>query len=354
MPQMVYNIVITQKGGKQMNNQPFVDKTKRPRKPLDFARLGKIAAIVVALIVALALLSGCWYTVDDKQEAVITTFGQVTNVTGAGMHFKLPLIQQVHKVDVNVFQKIYLGYRPETNEFIEAESKMITGDFNIVNVDFFVEYKISDPEKYLFASDDPEGILTNLVQSQIRNVIGSTEVDRVLTTGKNEIQAAIKELVVAELETYDIGLALTDVKMQDAEPPNATVVEAFKNVETAMQLAETVINEARAYQNARLPEARAQADKLIQNAEYVKRNRINDATKQIAMFEAMYAEYAQSPAITRTRMYYEMISETLPGVKLYIDAAEGGTQKLLPLESFVTDSTQSATPVTPKEGGSAQ
>lgn len=213
------------------NTPPYADKTqppKRPMKPLTPARIVRLVLIVVVVIVALTIIGGSWYTVDDKQEAVVTTFGKVTNVTGAGMHFKLPLIQQVHKVDVNVFQKIYLGYRPESDVFIEEESKMITGDFNIVNVDFFVEYKISDPEKYLFASTNPDAILTNLVQSQIRNVIGSTEVDKVLTTGKSEIQSQVKELVTAELEQYDIGLMLTDVKIQDSEPPNATVIEAIQ------------------------------------------------------------------------------------------------------------------------------
>ena len=314
---------------------PYEDKTKQKKPKMTPQRLLRTVLIVAALIVVLAIFSGSWYTVDDKQEAVVTTFGRVTNVTGAGMHFKLPFIQHVKKVDVNVSQKIYIGYRPDSDKFIEEESKMITGDFNIVNVDFFVEYKISDPEKYLYASADPDGILTNLIQSQIRNVIGSTEVDKVLTTGKNEIQTQVKELVTAELEQYDIGLMLTDVKIQDSEPPNQSVIEAFKEVETAIQTAEKVINQAKAYQNSKLPEAKAEADKLIQNAEYIKRNRINEATKQIAMFEAMYAEYALNPDITRTRMYYEMISEVLPGVKLYVDASDGSTQKLLPLESFV-------------------
>ena len=314
---------------------PYEDKTKRKMPKMTPQRLWSIVLIAAALIVVLAILGGSWYTVDDKQEAVVTTFGLVTNVTGAGMHFKIPFIQQVKKVDVNVSHKIYIGYRPDSEAFIEDESKMITGDFNIVNVDFFVEYKISDPEKYLYASADPDGILTNLIQSQIRNVIGSTEVDKVLTTGKNEIQTQVKELVTAELEQYDIGLMLTDVKIQDSEPPNQSVIEAFKEVETAIQTAEKVINQAKAYQNSKLPEAKAEADKLIQNAEYIKRNRINEATKQIAMFEAMYAEYALNPDITRTRMYYEMISEVLPGVKLYVDASGGDTQKLLPLESFV-------------------
>ena len=217
---------------------------------------------------------------------------------------------------------------------VESESKMITGDYNIVNIDFFVEYKISDPVKYLFSSYEPDAIITNLVQSQIRNVIGSTEVDKVLTTGKSEIQSQVKELVSEELASYDIGLMLLDVKIQDSEPPTTAVIEAFKAVETAKQIAETVINQAKAYQNSEIPKANAEADKLVQNAEYLKQNRINDAIKQIAMFEAMYNEYNKNPQITKIRMYYEMIKEALPEVKLYIDASNGTTEKLLPLEDF--------------------
>ena len=129
-----------------------------------------------------------------------------------------------------------------------------------------------------------------------------------------------------------------DVKIQDSEPPTQDVIEAFKAVETAKQQAETVVNDAKAYQNAKLPDAKAQADKVIQNAEYLKQKRINEATQQVAMFEAMYAEYAQNPEITRSRMYYEAISQILPGVKLYINTASGSgedVQMLLPLESIV-------------------
>jgi len=296
--------------------------------------------IIVAILIVFAIIgSTCWYTVNDTQQAVVTTFGKVTSVTSAGMHFKLPFgIQKVEKVDVNVFRKIEIGYR-STGDYLgyetyEKESKMITGDYNIVNVDFFIEYKVSDPEKYLYNSDSPEEILTNLIQSQIRNVIGSAEVDKILTTGKNEIQTRVKELVVEELEAYDIGLMLSDVKIQDAEPPTTAVIEAFKAVETAKQIAETAINQAKAYQNAEIPKANAEADKLINNAEYLKQNRINEATKTIAKFEAMYNEYKNNPELTRTRMYYEAISEILPGVKIYIDSSEGGTQKLLPLDDF--------------------
>ncbi|HIT34029.1 MAG TPA: FtsH protease activity modulator HflK [Candidatus Faecousia intestinigallinarum] len=308
----------------------------------NFKNMGKTVLIVA--LAALLVLAGmtCFYTVDDKQQAVVTTFGKVTDVTDAGVHFKLPLgIQQVYKVDVNVYQKIELGYRTDYSQeegyvVDEHESQMITGDYNIVNVDFFVEYKISNPERYLFSSNDPELILRNLLQSQVRNVVGSSTVDAVLTDGKENIQMQVRNLVAEILEEYDIGLTLVDVKIQDSEPPTQEVIEAFKAVETAKQQAETVVNDAKAYQNAQIPSAQAEADKLIQNAEYLRQKRVNEAVEQVAMFNAMYAEYAQNPDITRTRMYYEAISQILPGVKLYINTS--GTedvQMLLPLESIV-------------------
>ena len=148
----------------------------------------------------------------------------------------------------------------------------------------------------------------------------------------------VKSLVTEILSEYDIGLSLVDIKIQDSEPPTQEVIEAFKAVETAKQKAETVVNDAKAYQNAKLPDAQAQADKLIQNAEYLKQKRINEAIEQVAMFEAMYEEYARNPEITRSRMYYEAIQEILPGVRVYIDTANSGNvDMMLPLESFVSN-----------------
>ena len=315
-------------------------QSPKPNKPVDFKRFGKTLVVIVLAIVLVIAAGSCFYTVDDKQQAVVTTFGKVTDVTDAGVHFKLPFgIQRVQKVNVNVYQKIELGYSSDGYGYSvnESESAMITGDYNIVNVDFFVEYKISDPVQYLYSSNEPELILRNLIQSQVRNVVGSSTVDAVLTDGKENIQMQVKDLVSEILQEYDIGLTLVDVKIQDAEPPTQDVIEAFKAVETAKQQAETVINDAKAYQNAQLPLAEAQADQQIQNAEYLKQKRINEAIQQVAMFEAMYAEYSQNPEITLSRMYYEAISEILPGVKLYINTAGGSgsdLQMLLPLESL--------------------
>ena len=312
--------------------------SKPPKKSPNFKKAGRIVTIVVLVVIAALLIGTCYYTVDDKQQAVVTTFGKVTDITDAGVHFKLPFgIQQVQKVDVNVYQKIELGYSSSGNDYLvnDRESTMITGDYNIVNVDFFVEYKISDPVQYLFSSDEPELILRNLIQSQVRNVVGSSSVDAVLTDGKENIQMQVKELVTGILQEYDIGLTLVDVKIQDAEPPTQEVIEAFKAVETAKQKAETVINDAKAYQNAQVPQAEAQADQLIQNAEFLRQKRINEGVEQVAMFTAMYEEYARNPQITRYRMYYEAISQILPGVKLYVSTGSGENsdlQMLLPLE----------------------
>ena len=314
---------------------------KAPKKGQENAK--KVLRGILFAVVALVLVIGvstCFYTVDDKQQAVVTTFGKVTDVNDAGVHFKLPFgIQNVEKVNVNVYQTIELGYRTEYEgnyDVVEEESTMITGDYNIVNVDFFVEYKISDPVQYLYASNDPQSILRNLIQSQVRNVVGSSAVDAVLTDGKENIQMQVKDLVTEILAEYNIGLTLVDVKIQDSEPPTQEVIEAFKAVETAKQQAETVVNDAMAYQNAKIPEAQAQADQLIQNGEFLKQRRINEAIEQVAMFTAMYEEYALNPEITRSRMYYEAIQKILPGVTVYINTAgeDENIQMLLPLNGF--------------------
>lgn len=300
-----------------------------------------LPAIIVVILAILALTSV--YTVNDKQQAVVTTFGKVTSIEDPGIHIKLPFgIQEATLVNVNELQSIEIGFRTGNNNddmtVIESESKMISGDYNIVNCDFFVEYKISDPVKYLYSSEDPADILKSLVQSHIRNVISSYDVDTILTTGKSEIQAKIKEGIQNELAVYDLGLILTDIRLQDSEPPTVEVQEAFKEVETAKQDKDTAINVALAYQNSELPLAQAEADKLIQNAEYLKQDRINQANIQVAMFNAMYDQYKLNPDITKKRMFYEALEKVLPEAKVYIDTSEdGSTQKLLPIESFVTE-----------------
>lgn len=316
-----------------------------PKKP-DFSnipkdKMSKYITIVVIAAIIILILATSFYTVNDKQQAVVTTFGKVTSVADPGMHFKLPLgIQKATPVDVNVYKKIEIGYRTSNDSassinLVEDESKMISGDYNIVNCDFFVEYKISDPVKYLYNSENPDEILKSLAQSHIRNVISSYTVDEILTTGKGEIQTKIKESIIEELTVYDLGLVLTDIKLQDAEPPTEAVKKAFKDVETAKQERETAVNVANAYKNEQLPKASAEADRLLESAELQKQQRINEAHAEVAMFSAMYNEYVLNPDVTKKRIFFETVEKVLPDAKVYIDTSDDGSvQKLLPIENF--------------------
>lgn len=185
--------------------------------------VGKIVIAVLAAIVLMILVSQSTYTIREQEQAVLVTFGKAEAVTEAGLHFKIPFIQQVKKVNTTI-QGFSIGYASDTNATTEDESLMITSDYNFVNVDFFVEYRVSDPVKALYASEEPVEILKKISQSCIRNVIGSYEVDSVLTTGKNEIQAQIKEMIIQKLEERDIGIQLVNITIQDAEPPTEAVM----------------------------------------------------------------------------------------------------------------------------------
>ena len=212
---------------------------------------------------------------------------------------------------------------------------MITRDYNFVNVDFYVEYRVTDPVKYLYSSENPVAILKNLTQSYIRDTIGLYDVDSVITTGKSEIQASIKEKIVTRLDQEDIGIQLVNITIQDAEPPTQEVINAFKNVENAKQGKETSINRANQKRNEDIPAARAAADETVKTAQAQAEERVNEAKGEAARLNELYAEYQKYPLITKQRMFYETMEEILPDMKVIIERSDGSTQTMLPLESFI-------------------
>lgn len=294
-----------------------------------FKIIGRIGIVLGVVI----LLLSSFYTVNEQQQAVVTTFGAATSVKGSGPHFKIPLIQQVQKVDTTI-QGFYIGHDPETGETLNDESVMITSDLNFVNIDFYVESKVSDPIKYLFASNQPNEILKNIAQGCIRTVVSGYDVDSVITTSKNEIQAEIKEMIMFKLEEQDIGLQLVNISIQDADPPTDTVIKAFKEVENAKQSMDTVINAANKYQNESILNAEAEADSIVKEAEAKKEARTKEATGQVARFNEMYKEYINFPEVTKSRMFYETMQEVLPNMKIIIDGTNN-IETILPLDSFV-------------------
>ncbi len=298
---------------------------------------GKIVCIAAVLVAAVILIMNSAYEIKEQEQAVLITLGRAQAVTDPGLHFKIPFIQQVRKVNTTI-QGFAIGYSTDDNVVNEDESLMITSDFNFIDVDFYVEYRYSDPVRALYASKNPLDILRNICQSCIRTIIGGYPVDDVLTTGKNEILAAIREKILAELEQQDIGIQLMNITIQDAEPPTTEVMEAFKAVETAKQGKETALNNANKYRNEQLPSAQARADGIIKDAEAQKTERINEATAQVARFNAMYQEYIKNPAVTRQRMFYEAMEDVLPGLKVIIESPGGSLQTIYPIEPFTAGS----------------
>ncbi len=310
-------------------------------------RLIRLIGLVVVVILLILIGKSSVFTVKESEQAVITTFGKYTKTVEAGLHGKLPWpIQSAIVLPVNLTQKIELGYGSSSDGSyysIPEESMMITGDMNIVNIDFFVEWKISDPFKYLYATEDPNAVLKNMIQSTVRSVVGTKSIDDVLTTGKIQIQADVKEMLKERLSEQDIGLMLVDVKVNDSEPPTEDVAKAFRDVETAKQQKATALNQAMEYKNSKIPQANAEADKIIKDAEAEKQSKINEAVGERDRFLSMYNEYVSFPEITRERMYLETLEKILPGIQVYLDDGTG-VQKLLPLEPLTQSSTAAAQP----------
>ncbi|MBO5209242.1 MAG: FtsH protease activity modulator HflK [Lachnospiraceae bacterium] len=322
----------------------FNTRRQKPENAANEKNKDKIitaAKIIVVAIVALIIVNSSYYTIQEEEQAVVCTFGEPKAVTTPGLHFKIPFIQTVTKVNTTI-KGFSIGYSTEGDENEGSDdAMMITSDYNFIHVDFYAEYRVTDPVKALYASENPEEILKNIAQNCIRTTIGSYSVDSVLTTGKNEIQANIKQMILEKLEEYDIGIQLVNITIQDAEPPTEEVSNAFKEVETAKQGKETAVNNANKYRNEQIPNAEAESDKIIQDAEATKQERINEANGQVARFNSMYEEYIKYPEVTKKRMFYEAMEDVLPGVKVIIESSDGSTNTILPLDSFVSENSSS-------------
>ncbi len=291
---------------------------------------------VLVILVVLGCLFNCFFSVNEQNNAILTQFGRVMDVKTAGFYLKAPW-QGVSMVDITT-HGTSIGYIIEDDSqkgeypSDEENSVMITSDFNLLNIDFYIEYRVSDPVAYVYNSEDPEEIMKNIALANIRTVVSNYTVDEAMTTNKSQIQADVKEAIAKSLSERDIGLSVVNITIQDSKPPTDEIIAAFKAVETAKQGADTAKNNAYQYQNQKIPEAEANADAIIQKATAKKEARIAEAEGQVARFNETYKEYIKYPMITKKRMFYEKMEEILPGVKVVI--SDGDTQTMLPLEPF--------------------
>lgn len=307
-------------------------------------KYGKWVLIALVIVFAAILVFSSFYKVDEQEAAVVTMFGNIIRTDTAGLYFKVPFLQQVTKVDTTI-HGTGIGYvvRDDGQSFtVDTEGIMITKDFNLIDIDFYMEYRVSDPVSYLYNSKNPEIILKNIAMASIRSTVIDFTVDDAMTTGKSQIQSLVKEKMQQALAEEDIGLQIVNITVQDAEPPTEDIVHAFKAVETAKQGKDTAINNANKYRNEQTPAATAEADKIIQDAAAAKQARIAEAEGQVARFNAMYEQYVLNPLITKQRLFYEAMEEILPDAKVII--TDGETQTMYPLDSFTNPGDSTGNP----------
>ncbi len=298
-----------------------------------------IAWLLVA-IAATWLLSGI-YIVNPDEQGVVLRFGRYNRTLGAGPHYALPFpIESVDRPKVTQVQRVEVGFRSanQNRRFqqgqylaLPEESSTLTGDENIVNVQFSVQYQIKDAVQFLYNVTNQAAVVKNAAEAAMREVIGNSLIDSVLTDGKLKIQSDATELLQSILDRYEVGVRVLAVQLQDVHPPKE-VIDAFKDVASAREDKSRIINEAEAYRNELLPKARGKAVEIENGAQAYRETRIRNAEGEAKRFTALLEAYSQAKDVTRKRLYLEAIESILgnSGIKKVILPGEGGG-KLLPL-----------------------
>ena len=286
----------------------------------------KITPVLIAILV-IWLLTGI-YVVGPDEVGVIRTFGEFTRVTQSGLNWKFPSpVETANTPKVTEVKRIEFGFRSLKNgqyRTVEKESLMLTGDENIVDAEMIVQYKIKDPVKYLFNIVEPELTVREAAEASLRTVVGRNKIDETLTTGKFTIQEETKEQVQSILDKYESGIHIVAVQLQDVSPPKE-VIGAFKDVASAKEDKNRMINQAEGYRNDVIPKARGEAEAMIRDAEGFKESRIKRAEGDATKFTTILKEYKKAKSITEKRLYLETMEKVLPGIdKIIVPDKESG------------------------------
>ena len=292
--------------------------------------------LIVLAIVVIWLASG-FYRVQPDEQGVVLQFGKWSKTTQPGLHYHLPApIESVVTPKVTRVNRIDLGFRTvgDFGRNVPArdapeESLMLTGDENIIDIDFAVLWLIDDAGLFLFNVQQPEATVKAVAESAMREVIGRTPIQLALSEGRRQVEDETKELAQRVLNDYGAGIRLTEIKMQKVDPPGA-VIEAFRDVQAARADLETQRNEAEAYANDVIPRARGEAERMLQEAEGYKQETVADAEGDAARFLSVYREYALDKAVTSQRIYLETMEGVLKGMNKIIIDSTGGASGVVP------------------------
>jgi membrane protease subunit HflK len=289
--------------------------------------LRKLGPILLGIILVLLILSGV-YSVNPGEQGVVRTFGKETGKTGPGLHFAVPLVQKVNVVNVEQIRRVEVGFRGK--ERVPSEALMLTGDENIVEAQVIVQYRVVDPSKYLFRLRDPEQTILATAEVSLRSVIGRTTIDDAMTTGREQVQAETRTQLQSLMDTYQSGVAITEVKLQMVDAPDE-VREAFHDVVRAREEKEQKINKAKGYNEDLLPRARGEARQLVRAAEAYKEQRELRANGDVANFLAVLEEYRKAEKVTRDRLHLETMERILRAVDKKTVVDKDVTKNALPV-----------------------
>ncbi len=296
---------------------------------------------LLLLLVVLLIAWSAFFQVEPEEVGVITRFGKFTKQVSPGLNLKLPFVERVIKVPVERQQKLEFGFRTisadirteYTKNGTIGESLMLTGDLNLADVEWVVQFRVEDPYKYLFMVRDPEGTLRYIAESTMRQVVGDRTVNEVLTVGRTDIAQTVKVLMQDICRDYSLGVKIDQVVLQDVNPPDP-VKAAFNAVNEAQQEKETLINQAKSEYNKVIPRAHGQAQETIQKAEGYAKARVNNALGEAARFNLLYSEYVKAPEVTKRRIYLETMQKILPkmGNKIITDQEGNNVLPLLQMQ----------------------
>ena len=301
--------------------------------------------LIGAGVVGLWALSG-FYIVQPNERGVVLTFGSYSRIAGSGPNYHLPFpIEKVEKVSVTSLRRTDVGGQKDGDS--PAESLMLTGDEQIIDLDFSITWRVADPRAYLFATRSPDEAVKAVAESAMREVVGKTPLQPIISTGRGQVQLQTAELMQKTLDSWGAGITIVEVQIRSANPP-PEVVSAFREVNNAQQDADSAINEANTYRNRVINEAKGDASKILQGAQGYREQAVRDAEGEAARFNQIYTEYRRAPGVTRDRLYIETMERILArSNKVVIDAKGASAPIILPPDVFRSRTTVAAPAAAP-------
>jgi membrane protease subunit HflK len=307
------------------------------RKPPGWKKYMPYYKYAVISIFMVVLLLMTFFQIRPEEVGVITRFGKYIRKEESGLHYKIPILERVYKVAVERQHKEEFGFRTTSSAIRSQYSKtgtadeslMLTGDLNLADVEWVVQYRIDDPYKYLFKVREPVNTMRDISEACMRQIVGDRTVNEVLTVGRAEISTIVHQEIQKLCSEYLLGIKIEQVILQDVNPPDP-VKDAFNAVNQAQQEKETLINQARSEYNKIIPRASGQAEETIQKAEGYATERVNNALGEATRFNSLYREYIKAPEITKQRIYLETMQKVIPRLGNKIITDENGNN-VLPL-----------------------